>query len=182
MIFVPDAHVLCLEDSSARPLPQAFAKMFRWFGNMLRNNGRALALGPQRTGLFPWWCLLDQRLSIWTTLLGPSLALVLACTTDVCFLFFYLALATLRRVAYLTLLAFEGHRIGWRDVPLLYFSDWTGALMKICVLADLKNQRWAARQPGPAGGREWSHVLMANFRRIAWASLFFLAVLLYARR
>src|SRR3546814_11999816 len=49
--------------------------MRRWFGNMFRTSGRAIALGPRRMGLFTWWCIVDQRLSIWTTLIGPTVAI-----------------------------------------------------------------------------------------------------------
>src|SRR3546814_3904666 len=28
-------------------------------------------------GLFTWWCIVDQRLSIWTTLIGPTVAIVM---------------------------------------------------------------------------------------------------------
>ena len=45
--------------------------MRRWFGNMLRTNGRALALSPTRIGPFAWWSILDQRVSMWTTLTAP---------------------------------------------------------------------------------------------------------------
>src|SRR3546814_20332861 len=51
--------------------------MRRWFGNMFRTSGRAIALGPRRMGLFTWWCIVDQRLSIWTTLIGPTVAIVM---------------------------------------------------------------------------------------------------------
>src|SRR3546814_8639196 len=51
--------------------------MRRWFGNMCRTSGRAIALGPRRMGLFTWWCIVDQRLSIWTTLIGPTVAIVM---------------------------------------------------------------------------------------------------------
>ena len=50
--------------------------MVRWFGNMLRTNGRAIALGPGRIGLFTWWAILDQRMSMWTCLTGIAFAVV----------------------------------------------------------------------------------------------------------
>src|SRR3546814_15402413 len=44
---------------------------------MFRTSGRAIALGPRRMGLFTWWCIVDPRLSIWTTLIGPTVATVM---------------------------------------------------------------------------------------------------------
>jgi len=50
--------------------------MMRWFGNMRRANGRAIRLGPKRCGPFLWWCLVDQRISPWTTQFGYAIAIV----------------------------------------------------------------------------------------------------------
>src|SRR3546814_14647540 len=49
--------------------------MFRWYGNSLRQNGRALGLGPSRLGWFTYYVLLDQRILMWTGLLGLALAI-----------------------------------------------------------------------------------------------------------
>ncbi|MGC4026072.1 MAG: glycosyltransferase [Mesorhizobium sp.] len=50
--------------------------MMRWFGNMRRANGRAIRLGPKRCGPFLWWCLIDQRISPWTTQFGCAMAII----------------------------------------------------------------------------------------------------------
>ena len=68
----------------------------RWSGNMLRNGARAIALGPRRAGFFIWWCLVDQRIAIWTTLVAPALAVSGAVITTPWFLADY-AIWTLRR-------------------------------------------------------------------------------------
>ena len=52
--------------------------MLRWFGNMLRASGRASRSGRARLGWFVWWCLVDQRVSMWTPLIGPIAAVLLA--------------------------------------------------------------------------------------------------------
>ena len=64
--------------ASPRALAAAAATqlMLRCFGNMLRTSTRAIALGPQKIGGLTWWCLIDQRLSIWTPLIGPTVALL----------------------------------------------------------------------------------------------------------
>jgi glycosyltransferase Alg8 len=64
MLYLPDVRVDCAEE-----LPpggwwrSTSALMLRWYGNMARNNGRSLALGPRRIGWFTWLCLLDQRIA-----------------------------------------------------------------------------------------------------------------------
>ena len=75
MLYVPDACALTVENVGERPLERAKANLMRWSGNMLRNGYRTLELGPRRVGFFIWWCVLDQRLSIWTGLSGPAFAL-----------------------------------------------------------------------------------------------------------
>jgi glycosyltransferase Alg8 len=79
MLYLPDTQVVTLEYPLAKGLLPATTKlMLRWFGNMLRANSRAIALGPRRIGLFAWWCLIHQRLSMWTPLLGPVVAVLFA--------------------------------------------------------------------------------------------------------
>ncbi|HPF79196.1 MAG TPA: glycosyltransferase, partial [Alphaproteobacteria bacterium] len=72
MLYVPDVQVHTVEHP---PSPNFFVAttmlMKRWFGNMLRTNERALNIPPHVTGFFTWWCLLDQRISMWTSLTGP---------------------------------------------------------------------------------------------------------------
>ena len=65
MLYVPDVRILTIESP---PTPHfvesAVMLMRRWFGNMLRTNGRAIALGPQHIGFFTWWSIVDQRISM----------------------------------------------------------------------------------------------------------------------
>src|SRR5437588_3333795 len=68
MLYVPDASALMIENIGSRPYERVQQNLLRWSGNMLRNGSRALALGPRRCGFFIWWCVLDQRMSIWTSL------------------------------------------------------------------------------------------------------------------
>ena len=90
-LYVPDVQVLTIEQPPAPDLLRAStALMLRWFGNMLRASGRCLALGPARVGWFVWWCLLDQRISMWTPLVGPIAAILLAVAVTPAFLYAYL--------------------------------------------------------------------------------------------
>ena len=133
MHYVPDAIVYSLESSGDKPLKTAFAKMHRWFGNMLRNNGRAIALGPRRMGLFTWWCLVDQRISIWTALAGPVGAILMSLFLSPWFVCLYLFVAILVRLVYLMVLSLEGLRLSVQHLPQLFFTQWVGAMVKIHV-------------------------------------------------
>ena len=77
--YLPDVSSVSTECQPREGFAEsAVTLMTRWYGNMMRTNGRALALGPARIGGFAWWSLLDQRLSIWTTLAGPTGVLLTA--------------------------------------------------------------------------------------------------------
>jgi len=81
MLYVPDVTVCCLE-KQPRPtfLNSSVTLMGRWYGNMARNSGRAIALGPRRLKVFVWIALIDQRVSPWTTLVSPIAATILVIT------------------------------------------------------------------------------------------------------
>ena len=90
MLYIPDVRITTIETPPDPDFALASTQlMVRWFGNMLRTNGRAVALGPRRIGLFTWWSLLDQRLSMWTSLTGLTGALLMALSGHDQFLFAY---------------------------------------------------------------------------------------------
>src|SRR3546814_11579025 len=74
--YVPDAAISTVEHPPHRSFIKASRQlMFRWYGNSLRQHGRALGLGPSRLGWFTYYVLLDQRILMWTGLLGLALAI-----------------------------------------------------------------------------------------------------------
>ncbi|MDH4440872.1 MAG: glycosyltransferase, partial [Rhizobium sp.] len=77
MLYLPDVMVKTIEDPPTESFfGSAAMLMVRWYGNMLRTNRRALALGPRKIGYFVWWAVLDQRMSMWTCLIGITSALI----------------------------------------------------------------------------------------------------------
>ena len=160
MEYLPDVQSISAERQPRRTfLGSAITLMTRWFGNMLRTNGRALALGPARTGAFTWWAILDQRVSIWTTLAGPVSVGVAAVLHTPAVLPAYAAWVMMTRYAYVTaIMAFRG-RIGFPITypALLYFGQVGGALVKSFVLFRPDRQRWTRQDIAlPGAGREGS--------------------------
>ncbi|MCX2721349.1 glycosyltransferase [Roseibium salinum] len=152
MSYVPDVRSLSME-TQPRPgfVDSAVALMRRWFGNMLRTNGRALSLGPARIGMFTWWSILDQRLSIWTTLAGPIAVLIATLFIDPIALPAYLAWVMFTRYLFCAALsAFRGGGFPIVYVPLLYFSQIVGAAVKSYVLFRQDRQKWT-RQSADTG-------------------------------
>ncbi len=143
MYYVPDVVV---ETSEQPPSPNfvesARVLMTRWFGNMLRTNARALALGPHKIGFFTWWAVLDQRLSMWTSLSGLSLAVLGSFFVSGWTLVYYVLWVMISR--YLVVLSFLTTRpvVSVWYVPLLYFNQIFGSFIKILVFFRLDRQRW----------------------------------------
>jgi glycosyltransferase Alg8 len=142
MLYVPDATAYALEDRTHDFLRLSKVLMLRWYGNMLRNSGRSLALGVGRLPVFIWLCLLDQRLSMWTSLIGPVAAVLLSLTASAYYLWFYAAWVVLTRLAQLWLLVPHGYAVRFADLPLLVWDQWYGSLVKIYCSCHLHRQVW----------------------------------------
>ena len=143
MLYVPDVRVVTIEHPPAPDLPRAStALMLRWFGNMLRASGRAIALGPRRLGPFLWWCLVDQRISMWTPLVGPIAAICLAVAVTPVFLYAYLLWVMLTRLLQALALLTVRPTINGLYPILIYYNQLYGAFLKTFILFRLDRQRW----------------------------------------
>lgn len=145
--YVPDASIHTVEHPpdpsfirSARQL------MFRWYGNSLRQNSRATKLGPRRLGWFTWYVLWDQRVSMWTSILGLTAALVAAIKYSGVILVAYLLWIGLTRLVLSALLLATGHPVGPAYPVILYFNQIFGSLMKIYVFFRLDRQSWTRQK------------------------------------
>lgn len=162
MIYVPDVVVLTVEDPPSENFISAAAMlMVRWFGNMLRTNSRALAIGPKRIGLFTWWAILDQRMSMWTSLVGFAVALIATIfISGYAFLLYALWILTSRYLLTLSLLA-SRPRVSVFYPFLLYFNQIFGSLVKVHVTFRLDRQKWT-RQKTISGARVVKRPLIAS--------------------
>ncbi len=143
MLYVPDVQVLTIEEPPAPGfLRPSIELMLRWFGNMLRSSGRAIELGPRKVGPFFWWCLIDQRLSMWTPLVGPTAAICFAITLTPWFLYVYLIWVMVTRLLLSLGLLSVRPRISGLFSLLLYYNQVFGALVKTYILFRLDRQRW----------------------------------------
>ncbi len=174
MLYVPDVRIWTIEEPPApRFLRASTQLMLRWFGNMLRSSGRAIELGPRRIGVFTWWCLIDQRLSMWTPLIGPTAAIGFALAVSPMFLYTYaLWVMTTRLVLSLGLLTAR-ERISGLYPPLLYYTQVYGALVKTYVLFRLDRQRWTRQDIArrAAGAGRWQEIGSTFVHTLALATL-----------
>ncbi|PAU56702.1 glycosyl transferase [Pseudomonas sp. PIC25] len=141
--YVPDAAINTVEHPPEKSFIKASRKlMFRWYGNNLRQNSRALRLGPRRLGWFTSLVLFDQRISMWTCLLGLAVAIIASLKYSIGFLLVYLLWIGLTRLILSILLIASGHHIGPAYPTILYYNQIVGALVKVYVFFRLDQQSW----------------------------------------
>jgi mannuronan synthase len=154
MMYVPDALAITIEHVEGNGRERMVQNLRRWSGNMLRNGARAIALGPKKVGFFIWWCVVDQRLAMWTMLVSPILAVLTLIFISPLLLLGYIAwIAISRLVQSLWLYCYS------RDVhisfPLIiFFNQLLNASVKVYSLYRLSKQRWTNRGNQSAGFQE----------------------------
>ena len=145
--YVPDVYVTTIEDPPAGGFIAASRSlMFRWYGNSLRQNLRATSLGPRVIGPFAWFVLLDQRVSIWTTLIGPGAMVVSVAAGNTAFALIYLAWIAMTRTLLTVLLRVSGHPISPAFPAMMYYNQVVGSLVKVRALFFLDRQSWTRQQ------------------------------------
>jgi glycosyltransferase Alg8 len=172
MLYLPDIAAYSLENASATPFSESMGKMRRWFGNMLRNNGRAIALGPKTTGLFAWISLVDQRISMWTSLVLPAGTFFLCFTYSPVVLIYFAVWVLATRLIYLLALVVEGHKASLWDLVLLLFQQWVGSFVKIQTFSDLRRQKWGSAR----GDDHTSSAFFGNLQTALWFAIFLLII------
>ncbi len=141
--YVPDAEITTVEHPPSKHfLAAARQLMFRWYGNSLRQNSRATRLGGKRLGWFTYYVLFDQRISMWTSVLGLTAAVLAAIKYDIGYLVIYLLWIALTRTMVSLMLLASGHHVGPGFPLMLYFNQIFGSLIKIYVVFRLDRQSW----------------------------------------
>lgn len=175
--YVPDAAINTVEHPPEKSFIKASRKlMYRWYGNNLRQNSRALGLGVSRLGLFTSVVLFDQRVSMWTSLLGLTVALIASLKFGPAFLLVYLLWIGITRLILTLMLMCSGHAIGPAYPLILYYNQIVGAIMKIYVFFRLDKQSWT-RQPTAlkrdlASFQQWFNTWSSRTMTFSAASIF----------
>ena len=151
LFYIPDAVTVTIEYIQGSAVDRMKENLRRWSGNTLRNGARAIALGPQTVGYFIWWCLIDQRLTVWTMFVGHLITLLLAITTTPAFLYVSLAWIAATRLCMSLMLFKHARRIDMTFPFLIYLSQLANTVVKIYILFRLPQQRWKNRGNQQAG-------------------------------
>ena len=141
MLYAPDALVYTIEKVRTNPINDYIQNLKRWSGNMLRNNSRALALGPAKTGFFPWLILLDQRISMWTAIISPSV-IILTLFRDIQLTFMLIIWVLSIKYLQSLLIFYYGKTINYTFPVIYYFHQFLNGLVKIYMLFNLRTQFW----------------------------------------
>lgn len=154
MFYVPDALTVTIEHISGNALKRMNDNLRRWSGNTLRNGARAIALGPKTVGWYIWWCLVDQRIAIWTLPIGLTITCILTLTkTPYMFLASVLWLAS-SRLLISSMLFYYARRIDMSFPFIVYFNQLMSSIIKIHILFRLPQQRWKNRGDQQVGFEE----------------------------
>ena len=149
MLYVPDEDVMVYtveEPPEKNFLKGATVLMRRWFGNMLRTNARAREIPMRVTGIYVWWVLRDQLISIWTALLGIILAILgtIKFGVEMTVVFFFWILLTRYTLTLFLSLIRGKFDLTWPI--LLYFNQVYGSLVKAYVIHHLYKQSWTRQK------------------------------------
>jgi glycosyltransferase Alg8 len=185
MTYVPDASGTTIEVVDGSGYRRMVENLRRWSGNMLRNGARAIALGPFRMPFFIWWCLVDQRLAMWTMLLSPMVAIAGVIKVGWGFLGAYIIYIAITRMLLSMILFTYSRAVDLNYVWTLYVNQLLNAAVKVYMLWRLAKQRWANRGNQTQGfaGRDWSAMardaMAVYLTLISFAGLF-LVVAIYS--
>ncbi|UVE16861.1 mannuronan synthase [Pseudomonas sp. LS44] len=181
--YVPDAAINTVEHPPEKSFFKASRKlMFRWYGNTLRQNSRAMKLGPRRLGWFSTLVLFDQRVSMWTCLLGLTVAIIASLKYSIVYLLIYLLWIGTTRLVLTLLLTVTGHPIGPAYPLILYYNQIVGALVKVYVFFRLDQQSWTRQNTrlnrDLASFQRWFNTWSSRSMTFSAASLFIATLLL----
>ncbi|MEM8577212.1 MAG: glycosyltransferase [Pseudomonadota bacterium] len=183
MTYVPDATVYTIEVITGSGLERMVQNFRRWSGNMLRNGARAIALGPRIVRPFIWWCVVDQRIAMWTMLVSPLLALFATVREPGYIVSVFIWLLASRLILSLFLMRYARRAdMSWPFV--LYFNQFINAAVKVFMIFHLSKQKWSNRGNQSAGGgadlKSRAQNAIAKFQLITTVTGFVLALAAYA--
>ena len=157
MWYIPDVQIITVEEP---PHPNFFTGatvlMRRWFGNMLRTNSRALKVQRNKMGFFTWWCLIDQRLSMWTSLFGLGSVAIASLKYGPGLWAVSIWWVALIRYLQTLMLASTGRKLHISWPLLIYFNQIYGSIVKVYILNHLYKQKWTRQKTTlKSQGKRW---------------------------
>ncbi len=146
--YVPDSNTVTVEHPPDSNFFRASRQlMFRWYGNSLRQNFRTTKLlGLRQLGVFTMYVLYDQRIAMWTSLLGLAASVIAGLVLGMQFFIAYLFWVLLTRTLATLLFSFTQHPVDPLYPLVLYYNQIVGSLMKVYSLFHLDQQSWTRQK------------------------------------
>jgi glycosyltransferase Alg8 len=179
MIYVPDATVYTIEVIKGSGMERMVQNFRRWSGNMLRNGARAIALGPRAMPFFIWWCIVDQRIAMWTMMVSPVLA-IFATLMEPLYFWNVLIWLVASRLVLSTFLFTYARKPDLSWPFILYFNQFINAGVKIYMIFHLSKQKWSNRGNQSAGEGKGLRERVALFQLAATFTAFVTGLAVYA--
>ncbi len=186
MLYIPNTIAWSTEDRSGNFFKISASLMFRWYGNMLRNNWRAIKLGPKRIGSwYIWWAIIDQRISMWTSLVSITGVTLLSLFISPFYFVFYFVwpVIWIRTLQLVILGLFSRLNPEIIHLPMQLYDQWVGSLIKIYASSNLAKQRWAKGAKQAVEAKVYSYrFLRTAFRQflfVFYITVFIIFVGLY---
>ena len=178
MLYVPDVLIYSYEaPPSENFLKGATMLMIRWSGNSLRATYRVKKFSPSITSWFVWYMIRDQRITMWTGLYGLTAAILGEIHWGGGVFIAYIWWILFTRFIIILFFGFQRgyYHILW--IPLVYFNQIYGSLVKIYIINHLYRQKWT-RQGTILAGREtkWDRIFIISSSNLTLLSqiLFFI--------
>jgi len=186
MTYVPDASGTTIEVVEGSGYERMVENLRRWSGNMLRNGQRAIALGPHRMPFFIWWCLIDQRIAMWTMLISPLLAIAGTIKIGLPFLISYVIFIAVTRLLLSLVLFAYAPKVDLGYIWMLYANQIVNAVVKVYMSWRLAKQKWTNRGNQKQGMESLGWVAVARERMASYLTYLsfgslFLIVMIYTK-
>ncbi len=147
MLYIPDVVVYTVEEIPDRNyFKGSITLMHRWFGNQYRTNTRALKLSPKTFNWYPWYGLIDQRVTMWTAPYGLFIALFgsLNWGIEIFYAYIWWVLFSRLLMTYAYRLSREEILPSWPF--FLYYNQIVGSFVKIYIWNHLYKQSWTRQK------------------------------------
>lgn len=171
-IYVPDATVYTIECINENGFVRAQKNLKRWFTNTARNNMRSLQILPFiRTPFFIWFCILSQRLTMFTNLIGILTALALGIFVNAVFLPAFLYLFLVNTFFMNMVISINRKRTLYHGIYIRFIDQFVGTIVKLWSFSHIAQQKWVHRggQKMDVNGGSWSNMLRLIYGKYEFA-------------
>jgi glycosyltransferase Alg8 len=166
LLYVPDVVITTYEEIPHKNFfVGSLMLMIRWFGNQYRTNKRALQIPRKILGIYAWYALWDQRLTMYATPFGLMLAIFGSIHWG-----FYVLEAYIWWVLLTRLLMTFAYRTSRKEILpswvfFLYYNQVVGSSVKMYIWNHLYKQAWTRQGTRSTIGDkflEWYYEVSSN--------------------